>query len=83
MVRDNILLRGLPVPKKFQLPNGRLFFVKYERFPHGNLQRSVMIKRKRAIGPRNRHKQRGKEMIGNLFKTGVNISSHFLSSAIG
>ena len=31
MARDNILLRRLPVPKRVQLPNGRVFLAKYER----------------------------------------------------
>ena len=65
MVRDNILLRRLPVPKKVQLPNGRVCFAKYESVSRINLPRNVMIKRKRAIGPRNRCKKRGKGMIGN------------------
>ena len=43
----------------------------------------MTIKRKRAIGPRKRCKQRGKRMIENLFKTGVNLGSRFLNSAIG
>ena len=31
MSRNNILLQRLPVPKWVQLPNGRVFFAKYQR----------------------------------------------------
>ena len=83
MTHDNILLRQLPVPNRVQLPNSRVFFTKYERVSCENLPRNVTIKRKRTIGPRNRRKHRGQGMIGNLFKTGVNLGSRFFNSAIG
>ena len=62
IVRDNILLRQLPVPKRMQLPTGLMFFAKYERVSRANLPRNVTIKRKRTIRPRNRCKQRGQGM---------------------
>ena len=31
MLRNNILLLRLPAPKQVQLPNGRVFFAKYQR----------------------------------------------------
>ena len=31
MPRNNVLLRRLPAAKRVQLPNGRVFFAKYER----------------------------------------------------
>ena len=30
MPRNNILLQGLPAPKQVQLPNGQVFFAKYQ-----------------------------------------------------
>ena len=83
MARNNILLRCLPVLKRVQLPNGRVFFAKYERVSCVNLPRNVTSKRRRNIGLKNRGQPRGKGMIGNILKTGVNLGSRFLNSALG
>ena len=82
MAHNNIFLRGLPGPKGVQLPNGPVFFAKYERVSCVNLPRNVTIKRKRTIGLRNRCQPRGKSMIGNILKTGVNLGSRFLGSGL-
>ena len=47
MPRNNILLQRLPAPKRVQLPNGRVFFAKYQ--PVG---RDRLPERVRKIGPR-------------------------------
>ena len=52
-----------------------MFFAKYKRVSRVNLPRNLTIKRKRTIGPQNRRRQRGKDMIGNILKTGVKIGS--------
>ena len=54
MPRNNILLKRLPAPKRLQLPNGRVFFAKYQRFGRDKLPERVKIRRTyvRKIGPR-------------------------------
>ena len=67
MPRNNILLRRLPVPKRVQLPNGRVLFAKYQSVGRHKLTptpirivRTYVRKigprqqRIRRIGPRNR-----------------------------
>ena len=43
----------------------------------------MAIKRKRAIGPRDRRRQKGQGLTGNLFKTGINLGSNFFKFTIG
>ena len=83
MTRNNILFKRCAVPKRVELPNDRAFFSKYKRVFLKNLPRNVTIKKKKTIGPHNRRKQKGKGMIGNLFKTGVKLGSRVFNSSIG
>ena len=55
MPRNNILLRRLPAPKWVQLPNGGVFFAKYQRVDrHALTPTQVRIARTyvQKIGPR-------------------------------
>ena len=44
MPRTNILLQRLPAPKRMQLPNGRVFFAKYQRVGRDRLPERVRIR---------------------------------------
>ena len=60
------------------------FFLQNMRVSRKNLPGNVTIKRKKTIGPCNRCKQKGKGMIGNLFKTAVKLGiSEIFNSSIG
>ena len=54
MLRNNILLLRLPAPKQVQLPNGRVFFAKYQRVGRDRQAECVKIRRisVRKIGSR-------------------------------
>ena len=54
MPRNNILLQRLPASKRVQLPNGRVFFGKYQRVDRDRLPERIRITRTyvRNIGPR-------------------------------
>ena len=54
MSRNNILLQRLPAPKRVKLPNGRVFFAKYQGVGRDILPERVRIRRTyvRKIGPR-------------------------------
>ena len=54
MLRNNILLLRLPAPKQVQLPNGRVFFAKYQRVGRDRQADCVKIRRTsvRKIGSR-------------------------------
>ena len=71
MARNNILLHRLPAPKQLQLPNGCVFFPKYQRVGrHALIPTHVRIariytrkmgsrpQRIRRIGPRNRQRRK-------------------------
>lgn len=51
---NNILLRERTVPRKVQLPDGRIFYAKYERIGGTNLPPNVNVRRTytRMIGTR-------------------------------
>ena len=53
MTKDSVLLQKLPVPKGMQLPNGQVFFSKYQRVGSDRLPECVRIRRTyvRKIGP--------------------------------
>ena len=50
MVRDKILLRGSLNPQKVTVPEGRTFYVGYQKVSGKNLPANVTIKKVRAIG---------------------------------
>ena len=54
MPRNNILLQRFPEPRYIKLPNGRVFFVKYQRVGRERLPERVKIRRTyvRKTGPR-------------------------------
>ena len=62
--RNNILLRSLAQPRRVTLPNGRTFFVRYERVNRASLYpTNVRMKRTytQKIGPRRQRKPRKKQ----------------------
>lgn len=64
MPRNNILIRRLAAPKRMQLPNGRMFYAKYQRVAGNVLPKRVKIKRTyiRKIGLQ--RQQRRKNQAG-------------------
>ena len=83
MVRDNVLLRRCAIPKKATLPDGRTFYVKYERVSRRNLPTNATVRRKRTIGPRRQRRQTASGTTSSLLNIGLKDSSKFLNSAIG
>ena len=45
MPREKILLRKKAVPKRVRLPNGQIFYAKYERIKRANLPPNVNVRR--------------------------------------
>ena len=58
--RSNILLRKRAVPKRVQLPDGRIFYARYERIGKANYPKNVSVRRTytRTIGPKRQRKRR-------------------------
>lgn len=96
MPRDNILLGSFPTPKTIQLPNGQVFFAKYQRVGWAALPQRVRNRRtyQRKIGPRNKWKLRrrrnvqvGSKMatqdpVSTAFKLGKRVATSNLSKII-
>ena len=94
MSRNNIFLRKLPQPKLVKLPNGRTFYVRYQRLNRQTLYPTkVRIKRTyvRKIGPRRQRKQRapkrqqtgsGYVNVNNLMR-GLNLAKRGANTEFG
>ena len=95
MPRNNILLQRLPAPKWVQLPNGRVFFAKYQRVNRHTLTPTqVRIARTyiwkigarqptiRRIGPRNR-RRREQAGAGLDLSTVIDLSRKVVGSKLG
>ena len=73
-MREKILLQRQVIHKKVTLPNGRIFYAKYERTSRQNLPRNVTIRKNRTIGSRQqrtRKTQQGGSTLGNIVKLGA------------
>ena len=84
MPRNNILLQRLPQPRRVQLPNGRVFFAKYQRVGrcvlnpvHLRINRThlqkVVSRRQRICryGPQNKRRQRQRGGAGIDLSTAI------------
>ena len=96
MHRNNILLQRLPAPKQVQLPNGRVFFAKYQMVARYALTPTwVKITRTyvRKIGPRrqrirricpkNRQKIRQQAGAGLDLSTAIDLGRKATGSKLG
>ena len=95
MPRNNILLQRLPAPKRVQLPNGRVFFAKYQRVGRDRLPERVRIRRTyvikigprrqrvRKIGPRNQRRRR--QQVGRVLdhSTAIDLARRAAGSRLG
>ena len=83
--RSNILLQRHLAPKRVQLPNGRVFFAKYQRVGRYRLPERLRIRRTyvrkikprrqriRKIGPRNQHRKRKQVDRGLDLSTAIDL----------
>ena len=95
MPRNNILLQRLPAPKRVQLPNGRVFFAKYQRVGRDRLPERVKIRRTyvrkigprrqriRKIGPRDQHGRRQQVGRGLDLSTAIDLDKRAAGSRLG
>ena len=96
MARNNILLQRIPAPKQVQLPNGRVFFAKYQRvgrpwlIPTGiRISRTYVRKirhrqqRIRKIGPRSRRRRRQQAGAGLDLSTAIELGRKDAGSKLG
>ena len=96
MPRNNILLRRLPAAKWVQLPNGHVFFAKYQRVGrHALTPTRVRISRTyirkigprrqriRKIGPRNRRRRRQQACAGLDLSTAIDLGRNAARSKLG
>ena len=95
MPRNNILLRRFPAPKWVQLPNGRVFFAKYQRVGRHALTltyvrtartyvRKFGARRQRItkIGPRNRQRRRQQASTGFDLSTTLDLGRKAVRSKL-
>ena len=92
MPRNNILLRRLPAPKRVQLPNGQVFFAKYQWVGRDRLPERVRVRRTyvrkigsrrqriRRIGPRNQRRKRQQVGRGLYLSTAMDLGRRASSS---
>ena len=86
MPTNNILLQRLPNPRRIQPPNGRFFFVKYQRvnrhalaLTQVRIARTYVLKigpkrqRIKRLGPRNKGKRRQQAGTGLNLATAVDL----------
>ena len=96
MRRKNILLRRLPAPKQVQLPNGCVFFAKYQKVYRYTLAPSrVQIaqtyvrkieprrQRVRKIGPRNQRRRRQQASAELDLSTTIDLGRRAAGSKVG
>lgn len=89
MPRNNILLRKFAMPKRVQLPNGRVIYAKYQKFARNVLLERVKvgITNVRKIGPRRQRKQRNEAGRGMptqvLISTAIALETKVAKSNIG
>ena len=96
MPRNKILLRRLPTPKRAQLPNGRVYFAKYQRVGrHALTPTRIRISRTyvrkirprqqriRKIGPRNKRRRRQQAGAGLDLSTATNLGRKAAGSKLG
>ena len=96
MPRNNILLRKLPLPKWVQLPNGCVFFAKYQRagrhalaLTRARIARTYIRKigprwqRIRRIGPRYRRRRRQQASAGLDLSTAKTLGREAAGSKLG
>ena len=85
-MREKILLQRRVFPKKDTLPNGKTFYVKYERTSRRNLPSNVTIRKNRTNGPRQqriRKTQQGRSILGNIGKLGAKLrASNLLKQGV-
>ena len=95
MPRNNILLRRLPAPKRVQLPNGCVFFAKYQRVSRHALTmthvrivrtyvRKIRLRRQRIrkIGPRNRQRRRQRAVAGLDLSMAIDLARKVAGSKL-
>ena len=92
MPRNNILLQRLPAPKRVQLPNGPVFFAKYQWVGRDRLPERVRVRRTyvrkigsrqqrtRRIGPRNQRRKRQQVGRGLHLSTAIDLGRRASSS---
>ena len=96
MLRNNILLQRLPNPRRVHLPNGRVFFAKYQRVnKHTLAPTQVRIARTyvrkigprqqriRRISPRNRQSGRQQTGAGLIIATAIDLGKRTAGSELG
>lgn len=91
MSRNNILLQRLPAPKRVKLPNGRVFFAKYQGVGRDILPERVRIRRTyvRKIGPRRqriscrRQQQVSRGLDQNAISSALDLGSRAATSRLG
>ena len=96
MPRNNILLWRLPNPRCIQLPNGHVFFAKYQRVNRHTLAstqvriartyvRKIGQRRQRIrnIGPRNRRKRRQQTGAGLDIAAAIDLGKRTAGSKLG
>ena len=75
--RDNIVLVKRKNPKRVQLPNGRVFYAKYQRVSRDALPSNVRIQRKYKKRRRGVQKGRG---FGSFFKKAFKFGKKALNN---
>ena len=96
MPRNSILVQRLPAPKRVQLPNGRVFFEKYQRIDrHALAPTQVKIARTyvqkigprrqriRRIGPRSMQGRRQQAGAGLDLSTAIELGRKATGSKLG
>ena len=96
MPRNNTLLRRLPDSKLVQLPNGLIYFAKYQRLCRHALTptrvriartyiRKIRLRRQRIrkIGPRNRQRRRQQAGTGFDLSTTIELGRKAAGSKLG
>ena len=93
--RNNILLERFPEPRYIKLPNGRVFFVKYQRVGRERLPERVKIRRTyvrktgprrqriRRIGPRNQRRRRQQVGRGLDLSMAIDLGRRTAGSRLG
>ena len=80
------MLRRRAIPKRVQLPDGRLFYAKYEKIGRANLPSNINVRRAytRTIGPRRHSRTRQRvRVIETVFKKACYLSKKAINSSLG
>ena len=80
--RNNIVMQKFAIPKRFALPDGRVFYIKYERIKRANLPQNVRVQRTYRKRQGRRRAQRGCG-IKSVLKKAYNLGKKVVNLCLG